>query len=254
MSKFNHKIGGHAPVFYTPQPYFLKHQPLNPYLGSQHDGVTADFLKGYSVKPMHWLYRFRYNTNSRAAPPMYLRNPLGKDIHWLEVSIIEKFRLQLVNWEAWPHVCAAVVIIGIVAWQFYWYMYCHPELSLYNIAIGQTKNYVKRERYNDKIEIDQPVFRWFQRCPEFYGYDSYRELIKLGVIANDPYIEFVKSHGRERELTLYCNEKGWGEGGQGKLDSLLAKRRADREKKKHDEILLGKNGHDDHAAGHDAHH
>jgi len=239
----------------------LKHHPANPYLGSVHDGVTSDFLKGYSVKPIHWLYRFRYNTNPRGAPPMYMRNTLGKDIHWLEVSIIEKFRLQITNWEAWPHVVAGIGVVCAVAWQFYWYLYCHPELSLFNFAIGQSKNYVKRERFNDKIEFDTPVFRWFQRNSEFYGYDSYRELIKLGVIANDPYIEFVKKHGRDRELVLYPNEKGWGEGGQGKLDDLLAARRAKREKDAQHQIFFGKGGHshddahgDDHGHGHGGHH
>lgn len=249
MSKFNHKISGHTPIFYTPQPYFLRHSSSNPYFGSVHDGVTTDFMKGFSVKPMHWLYRFRYNTNSRGAPPMYLRNPLGKDLHWLEVSIVEKFRLSLSNWECWPHLCTATVVSLITLWQGYWYLYLHPELSLFNIAIGQSKNYVQRERYNQKIPLDQPVFRWFQRCPEFYGYDGYRELIRMGVIANDPYIEFVKKNGRERELTLYTTEKGWGEGGQGKLVSMLEKEKAKREKAEQHELMFGKN-HKEESHGH----
>ena len=36
-------------------------------------------------------------------------------------------------------------------------------------------------------------------------------------------LEFVKKHGRERELTLYRHEKGWGESGQGTLMPLLEK-------------------------------
>ena len=94
------------------------------------------------------------------------------------------------------------------------------------MVVGATKKHVKRERFNDKIEMDEPVFRWFQRVPEFY---AYRELIKLGVIANHPWIEFVKKHGRERELTLYRHEKGWGESGQGTLMPLLEKAKKDRE-------------------------
>ena len=258
MSKANHKICGHTPVFYVPQPYFLKHSPLNPFFGAVHDGVSTGWLQGYSVKPIHWLYRFRHNLNYRAAPPLYLRNPLGKDIHWLEVSIPEKFRLQVTSAEAWPHMVAASLCISLVIYQAWNYIGYHPELSMFNLVVGATKKHVKRERFNDKIEMDEPVFRWFQRVPEFYAFDSYRELIKLGVIANDPWIEFVKKHGRERELTLYCHEKGWGEGGQGKLMPLLEKAKKDRQAKEQHVIIHGPRGDhafgNDHGDAHGAHH
>jgi hypothetical protein len=236
MSKFNHKLFCHQPIFAVPQPYYLKHVPMNPYFGCQHDGITSEWQKGFSVKPIHWIYRFRHNTTPLGCPPLYLRNPPGKDVHWLEVSIFDKFKIQCYNSEAWPHTVTAMASICIVAWQFSWSLWAHPELSLINIVLAPMKHVIMRERFNEQVPLDKPVFRWFQRAPEFYAYDTYRELIDMKIIANDPYIDWAKSVGRERELTLYMTEKGWGEGGQGKLVQQLV---ADGKKKRKAEANKG---------------
>ena len=43
----------------------------------------------------------------------------------------------------------------------------------------------------------------------------------MGVIANDPYQAHMEKIGKGKEILLYCDEKGWGEGGRGKLTELL---------------------------------
>ena len=81
------KITGGVPHRVIEQPYFLKNMPMNPYLGTVHDGVSTGYHQGFSVKPIHWLYRFRHNYLPTGMPVgMYSRNPAGKALHWLEAS------------------------------------------------------------------------------------------------------------------------------------------------------------------------
>jgi hypothetical protein len=221
MSQHTFRIGGAAPIFFEKQPYYLKHMPCNPAFGLVHDGTTTAYGKGFTVKPIHWLYRFRWNSQHRGAGPTYLRNPGGKWMHWLEVSTIKKGIAGTLNHEAQPHVICGTLVILFTIWHLTRYLFFHPEVSLYYVVMYPTKNWVTTYRYNERHPMDKPVFRWMQRNPEFYWYDSYRDLIKLGILANDPYVDYMKSIGRERDLTLYMDQKGWGEGGQGKIVDLL---------------------------------
>jgi hypothetical protein len=221
MSQHNSRIGGCLPLFFAKQPYYLKHMPMNPAFGCVHDGTSTAYGQGFSAKPIHWLYRFRYNSQHRGAVPTYLRNPGGKWMHWLEVSTIKKGIAGMTNHEAQPHVICGIIVSLFTTWQILRYLLFHPELTVYMLAMYPTKEWLTMHRYNERHPMDKPVFRWLQRCPEFYWYDPYREFIKLGIIANDPYVDYMKSIGRERDLTLYMDEKGWGEGGQGKIVDLL---------------------------------
>ena len=50
--------------------------------------------------------------------------------------------------------------------------------------------------------MDQPIFRYIQRVPEFYNIeDPIKMCIRNGMIANDPYLEKVKELGLEDKLT-----------------------------------------------------
>jgi len=212
--------GGKA-CWFTKQPYHLKFSPLHPSFGAVHDGTTTEYGKGFTPKPMHWLYRFRYNTQPRGITPMNLRNPGGKQVHWLETSNVKKAVVVALSGEFRPHLISAILVITFTAWHISRYLFFHPELTCYMLAVYPTKVWITQHRYNERHPMDKPVFRFFQRAPEFYYYDSYRDLIKMGVIANDPYIHYMKSIGKEKQLTLYMDEKGWGEGGNGKLVDLL---------------------------------
>lgn len=250
MSKHNHKIGGHRPFFVVEQPYYLKHSPMNPFLGAVYDNVSVGQLKGYSLKPIHWLYRFRYNTAPRGSVPLGLQNPGGKNVHWLEVSNVKKFAIQIFSEECLPHTFLAACVASLVLWNFSRYIWSHPDLTLYNIAAPSWKPNTMQLRSNELLPMDKPVFRLFQRVSEFYAYDSYRDLIEMGVIANDPYIEYMKSIGREGDLTIQCPDLGWGEGGRGKIVALLPKTKIG-ETPSRDPLRRPSSGHDAH--GHDSH-
>ena len=221
MAQHINRICGGQPIFFAKQPYYLKHMPGNPAFGLVHDGTSTQYGQGFSVKKMSWIYRFRHNVSHRGALPLYLRNPGGKWAHWLEVSTIKKGMTVLANHEAAPHVLSSVIVIAFASWQILRYLFFHPELTVYMLAMYPTKSWLTQHRYNERHPMDKPVFRWFQRVPEFYFYDNYRDFIKMGILANDPYVEYMKSIGRERDLTLYMDDKGWGEGGQGKIADLL---------------------------------
>jgi hypothetical protein len=198
--KHNHKIGGHRPFFAVEQPYFLKHSPGNPFLGAVYDGTSTEYGKGFALKPIHWLYRFRYNTSPRGSVPLNLKNPGGKNVHWLEVSNVKKFAVQIFSDEGLPHTFLATCLFTLVAWQLLRYAFMHPDLTLNNMAFYTTKPHVAQLRSNDLHPMDKPAFKWFQRTSEFYAYDTYRDFIEMGIIANDPYVEFIKSVGREKDL------------------------------------------------------
>ena len=204
--RHNTLIGGGRPVFYAAQPYFLKHAPQNPAFGTVHDGVSTEFCAGFSAKPIHWLYRFRHNTAPYCATPLNLRNRGDKVAHWLEITQFKKVAAQLSCSEAYPHMFTAIAIVMITIWHCGRYLLYHPELTLYNVAMYPTKSHIEQTRYNERHPMDKPVFRWVQRCPEFYSYDSYRELIDMEVIANDPFIEHMKALGKGDQLTAYPEE------------------------------------------------
>lgn len=188
-------------------PYFLKKMPGNPYIGAQHDSKSTEYNKGFVSKPMHWLYRFRYNSLPVGMPTgFFCRNPQGKNVHWLEVSTIEKMRVQMMGEEAFApgFVSAATVIFTI--YHCYRYTMYHPDLTLYNMALWTSKPFVTMYRNSQKHRMDQPSFRYVDRAPEFYAYDPIRELYGMGLAANDPFVKRVKDAGREDELYMHVKD------------------------------------------------
>ncbi|TPP54246.1 hypothetical protein CGC21_22025 [Leishmania donovani] len=159
MSRCTNKIsGGTARANLVDHGVYVKPMSLNPFLGAVHDGTSTGYCQGYSAKPMHWLYRFRYNVLPQGIScGFFSRNPYGRYVHWLEP-------------------------------------------------------WVQQQRFNKKIDIDQQVYRWVHRVPEFSITDPIREIYKLEIGANEPYLEHVRGMGREKELTLYANERTEGAG------------------------------------------
>lgn len=195
--------GGASMKHVVDQPYFLKKMPSNPYLGAVHDGKTTAYNEGWSVKPMNWVYRFRHNSLPTGIPTgFYNRNPGGKQVHWLEVSTIEKVRVQLAGEEAFgPDLLCGLCIVFTIYHTIRYYTY-HPDLSFYNFVLWTSKPFTTMNRASVKHTYDQPTFRMMQRAPEFYAKDQIREMYKLGVVANDPFFERVKAAGREDELYM----------------------------------------------------
>ncbi|KEG09254.1 P27 protein [Trypanosoma grayi] len=197
---------------------YVKPISQNPYISTVHDGVSTGYMEGFSAKPMHWLYRFRYNYLPQGfATGFFSRNPYGRYVHWLEVSTIEKMRLQATSVETFPASVLTAIVLAYTMWFCYRLAFVHPDITLYNIGLWTTKPWIAAQRFNKKHEIDQPVYRWIHRAPEYYITDPYRQLTKLGVAANDTWLEYVKSMGREEELLVGPHDSKWREGGKSTL-------------------------------------
>ena len=69
-----------------------------------------------------------------------------------------------------------------------------------------SKPLVEQGRWNKQITYEDPIFRYFQGPSEFYGYINYRDMIKVGAIANDPWLEHCKKNGLGDKLKLYPEE------------------------------------------------
>lgn len=110
--------------------------------------------------------------------------------------------------------CSIICTISTIyaGWYMYRLFFLHPDVTLYNLGLWFTKPWVQQMRFNKKIELDQPVYRWVHRSPEYLMTDPMREMYKLGIIANDPYLEYLKSIGREKELELYPHQRKNGKG------------------------------------------
>jgi len=209
MPRHLHKCMGYAKVFAVNQPYYLKNAPGNPWFGAVHDGVSTEAGAGFSVKPIQWLYRFRWNSQRRGAGPFYLRNPGGKMPHWLEVTQWNKLSPHLWNTETFPHTALSIFCSCLVIWNLTRYVFFHPDLTIYNIIYFSMRHYVNVLRNMQIPNLDTPVFRWVQQPSEFYGYNPHREMIKLGVCANDPYLEYMKAIGKADLLTKMPEEAGY---------------------------------------------
>ncbi|ESL10160.1 hypothetical protein TRSC58_02111 [Trypanosoma rangeli SC58] len=219
MSRVTTKIcGGMARSNVVDHGVYVKPVSHNPFISSVHDGVSTGYLEGFAAKPIHWLYRFRFNSLPQGfATGFFSRNPYGRYVHWLEVSTIEKMRVQAFSVEGLPCNIVSVLVTLYSLWYCYRLCFLHPDLTLYNIGLWTTKPWISAQRFNKKHELDQPVFRWIHRTPEYFVPDPYRELTKLGVAANDTWKEYVKSVGREDELLIGPLDKGYGVAGKGKL-------------------------------------
>ncbi|RHW67177.1 P27 protein [Trypanosoma brucei equiperdum] len=219
MSRATTRIGGGmARTNVVDHGVHVKPITHNPYIYAVHDGVSTGYLEGFSPKPMHWLYRFRYNMLPQGfACGFFSRNPYGRYVHWLEVSTIEKIRLQLTSMEGIPATVLTLIVVAYTLWFTYRLTFLHPDITLYNLVLWTTKPWVSAQRFNKKVWLDQPVYRWVHRAPEYYITDPYRELTKLGIAANDTWLEYVKSVGREDELLIGPHDAGYGVDGKGKI-------------------------------------
>ncbi|EPY43328.1 P27 protein [Angomonas deanei] len=185
----------------------------NPYLFTTHDGSSTAFQQGFVAKPINWLYRFRYNyLPAGMQTGFFSRNPYGRYVHWLEVSTIEKMRLQLMTVESIPFSFWSIALLLYTSWFTYRLAFLHPDITLYNIGLWVTKPWVQQNRFNKKVELDQTIYRWVHRVPELMIEDPLRDIHKMQVAANDPYYEYVKGLGRESELLLRRSEKSGGAG------------------------------------------
>ncbi|KAH8609656.1 hypothetical protein ERJ75_001180600 [Trypanosoma vivax] len=219
MSRLSTRIsGGAARSNVVDHGVYLKPITHNPYICTVHDGVSTGYLEGFSPKPIHWLYRFRYNLLPQGfSCGFFARNPYGRYVHWLEVSTIEKIRLQVSSMESLPATVLTLIVFAYTMWFSYRLAFLHPDITLYNIALWTTKPWVSAQRFNKKHRLDQPVYRWVHRAPEYLMYDPYRELTKLGVAANDTWLEHVRSIGREEDLLVSPRDPGYGVNGKGKI-------------------------------------
>lgn len=219
MARATHKMsGGLARVHACDHPYFLQTVSMNPYVGTVHDGVSTNYGEGFSSKPIPFLYRFRFNILPQGQTTgFYCRNPQGKFVHWLEVSTIEKVRIRAVSEEALPIIWLMTLTVLFTAYHLGRLAFFHPDLTLYNLAIFTTKPWVTQMRFSKAHPMDQPIFRYVTRVPELGMEDPIRDMYAIGVIANDPYQHFLKSIGKEHELLVKPETRGWGEGSAGKL-------------------------------------
>jgi len=206
MSMHIQKICGGKPTWYVQQPYFLKHSPMNPAFGSVHDGTSTDFGKGFMVRKIHWLYRFRFNTAPLGSVPLNLVNPGGKFKHWLEITSYKKFYAQCITYDARPHMLFVGIVVAYTLWQSYRYWVWHPDISMYILTMGPLKHFVTFGRWDDYHPMDKPTFRYFQRGTEFYGYDPYRAMIQNGWLANDPFVARMEALGKHEDLIAYPSD------------------------------------------------
>ncbi|EPY31972.1 P27 protein [Strigomonas culicis] len=191
----------------------MKPMPGNPYLSAVHDGASTGYQQGFSARPLNWLYRFRYNVlPSGMSGGFFSRNPYGRYVHWLEVSTMEKIRLQLIGVESMPCSIMTTLVSLYTLWFLYRLAFLHPDITLYNLGLWVTKPWVQQQRFNKKMELDQTIYRWIHRAPEYLMVDPLREMYKLQIAANDPYYEYVKGLGRESELVLAQEERVGGAG------------------------------------------
>mmetsp|Transcript_45736 Transcript_45736/g.52857 ORF Transcript_45736/g.52857 Transcript_45736/m.52857 type:complete len:139 (+) Transcript_45736:1-417(+) len=120
-------------------------------------------------------------------------------------------------------VVSAIVIL-FTLYHCYRYAAYHPDLTMYNLAIWTTKPWVEQMRFSRQHPLDKPIFRYIQRCPEYYNLeDPIRELYRSGRVVNDPWLDYVRSHGREADLHTKAWTRSYGEGGIGKLLPLNLK-------------------------------
>ena len=181
--------------------YYLKPMTMNPYIGTVHDGSSTLYNQGFAKKHIHWLHRFRYNLlPCGKTTGFYSVNALGKHVHYLEVSTFEKMRLKILAEDARPMFHIVLITFGFAIYQFFRLVHTHPDLSYYNFVLWMTKPWVSQLRFTKKHRMDEPIYRMIVRCPEFYQEDPLRDLYALGVIANDPYLEYCKSKGTEKDL------------------------------------------------------
>lgn len=188
-------------------PYYLKNMPSNPYIGAVHDGSSTAYRGGFVSKHMNHLYRFRYNLFPRGQTTgYYAGNKFAKHVHWLEVSTVERFRVQALGEEAIPMFWLSICVFS---WTFYHlYRLCmeHKDGTAYLIVGPFLKHAVKMTRFSEVSELNERIpYRLFQRPAEWNSYDTYKELYKLDIAANDPYLDLLKANNLLDEAVAPAN-------------------------------------------------
>ena len=201
------------------QPYYLKPVAENPFIGTQHDGVSTEYHTGYSVKPIHHLYRFTHNVLPENIPRNGLKAMCSKRVHWMEMTSSYALRCDYLVFEILPPLFLTILVLGFTFMHLVRVAFYHPDITWYNLAFPTNKSFVQFVRTNQKMQIDQPVYRYFQQQSEFYFKDSHkRAAIEFDFIVNDPYINHVKAIGRGDELLADSNSgKATGTAGRGHL-------------------------------------
>ncbi|KAG5495067.1 hypothetical protein JKF63_02120 [Porcisia hertigi] len=204
MSRASSKMcGGLAARTVVDHGYYLKPMTGNPYLCTQHDGVSTGYLQGFFPKDVNWLYRFRYNLlPAGMSGGFFSRNPYGRYVHWLEVSTIEKMRLQMLSLESVPCSVVTVIVVLFTMWHSYRLTFLHPDITLYNLGLWSTKPWLQQQRFNKKKELDEEVYRWVCRAPELMMDDPIRDMYKLGITANDTVSAMAEAQGVKNDLTM----------------------------------------------------
>lgn len=198
------------------QPYYLKPVAENPYLGTQHDGVSTEYNTGYSVKPIHHLYRFTHNVLPENIPRMNCKSPWGKRLHWLEVTNMVQLKTEYCVFELIPPFCLTVLILTVTAFHLLRVAFYHPDITWYNVAFPTNKSFVQFVRFNQKHQLEQPVYRYFQQQSEFYFKDGHkRALLEFETVVNDPFINHVKEIGRGDELSVSVSHGNKGDKSRG---------------------------------------
>eukprot|EP00760_Papus_ankaliazontas_P007536 PhM_4_TR13366/c2_g1_i2/m.64898 len=174
-------------------PYYVHEVPGNPYAFFNHDGQTTEFMKGFTPKKVGWLQRFRHNMNPRCtAVGAFAFNIWGKNVHWLENKTSTKVYQQMISDECYPHSVLWISVVVVTVLHLGRYLYGHPDVSLFNASMWATKPLVDACRWEKPYTMDRPVFRLFQGISEFYAYNPYRDLVRVGAVANDPWLEYLK--------------------------------------------------------------
>lgn len=204
------------------QPYYLKPTGENPFLGTQHDGVSAEYGTGYTVKPIHHLYRFTHNILPENIPRGGLRNPWGKRMHWLEISAWAQMKSDHNVFDALPPIILTMIVLGLTFFHCLRLCVYHPDITWYNLAFPTNKSFVPFVRFNEKHQLDQPTYRYFQNQSEFFFKDAHKRAgLEMDFIVNDPFINHVKEIGRGDELEIHGSmgkgTKGVGNAGRGYL-------------------------------------
>lgn len=219
MARATHKMsGGMSRAHVVEHPYYLQTVSHNPYVGAVHDGVSTGYGQGFASKNIPFLYRFRFNLLPQGQNTgFFCRNPMGKHVHWLEVSTIEKMRVRVMSEEALPGLYIMILTVAFTCYHLYRLAFFHPDLTLYNLAIFTTKPWVTQMRFSKAHPMDAPIFRYVVRCPEVYIDDPLRDMYSIKIMPNDPYLAHVEAIGKADELTVKPGTRGWGEGSKGKL-------------------------------------
>ena len=182
--------------------------PGNPYAFLEHDGLSEGYREGFRPRTIHWLYRFRHNLNPTclAVGTGTSHNPTVRRIHWLEASTLRKMKTAVLSEDCFPHTLTWIAAILFSLWQILWYLYDHPDVSLYYLVMWTTKPFVRVSRSNELHPMEKPVFRYFQGASDYYLPHLHREMVKAGLAVNDPWVEHCKREGIFEDLTKYPHE------------------------------------------------